>query len=84
MNDTIARLFAEGRFRLIIDMAGVAKMDSSGVDALVMACHHARERGGDAKLVGLVPRVHKLLELTQLTTVFEIYPDLAQAMSSFQ
>ena len=83
MNETVARLFVERKVHLLIDMAGVSKIDSSGVDALVMTCRRARDNGGDAKLARLVPRVQQLLEMTHLTSVFEIYPDLAQGLSSF-
>jgi anti-sigma B factor antagonist len=79
MNETIARLFADRKFHIVIDMAGVPRIDSSGVDTLVLACRRARENGGDARLARVVPRIHQLLEITQLTTVFDIYPDLAQA-----
>lgn len=81
INETIARLLADRKFQIVIDMAGVPRMDSSGVDALVLACRRARENGGDAKLARLTPRIRQLLEITQLTSVFDIYPDVAQAAS---
>ena len=81
MNETIARLFADRKFHIVIDMGGVPRMDSSGVDALVLACRRARENGGDAKLARLTPRIQHLLEITQLTTVFDIYPDVTKATS---
>ena len=79
MNETVSRLFADKKFQIVIDMAGVPRMDSSGVDALVLACRRARENGGDARLARLTPRIRQLLEITQLTTVFDIYPDVAAA-----
>ena len=84
MNETVARLLADHRFHIVIDMNGVPRMDSSGVDALVMAVRRAREHGGDAKLARLTPRIRQLLEITQLTTVFDICPDVEQAVSRFQ
>ena len=81
MNDTVARLLADRHFNIVIDMAGVPRVDSSGVDALVLAVRRARENGGDAKLAGLTARVRHLLEITQLTTVFDIYTDVPEALS---
>ena len=81
MNETIARLLADRKFHIVIDMACVPRMDSSGVDTLVTACRRARDNGGDAKLARLTPRIRQLLEITQLTTVFDIYPDVAAASS---
>lgn len=79
LNETVSRLFADNKFLIVIDMAGVPRIDSSGVDSLVLACRRARENGGDAKLARLTPRILQLLEITQLTTVFDIYPDVAEA-----
>lgn len=84
MNETIARLFADKKFQIVIDMAAVPRMDSSGVDALVLACRRARENGGDAKLARITPRIRQLLEITQLTTVFDIYPDVAEAAKTWE
>jgi anti-sigma B factor antagonist len=83
MNDTIARLIVDRKVHLLIDLGAVPKMDSSGVDSLVVTCRRAREQGGDAKLARVAPRVQHLLEITQLTSVFEIYPDIATAVASF-
>ena len=82
LNEVVGRLFAERKFNLVLDLGGVPRIDSSGVDALVMACRRARENGGDAKLARLTPRIKQLLEITQLTTVFDIYPDVAQAATA--
>ena len=83
LNETISRLFADKKFQIVIDMAGVPRMDSSGVDALVLACRRARDNGGDAKLARLTPRIRQLLEITQLTTVFDIYPDVDDATKNW-
>jgi len=81
MNETIARLFADRKFHIVIDLAGVPRLDSSGVDSLVLACRRARENGGDTKLARLTPRIQQLMEITQLDSVFDIYPDVAKATS---
>ena len=81
MNETVTRLLADRHFHIVIDMAGVPRIDSSGVDALVNAVRRARENGGDAKLARLTPRVRQLLEITQLTTIFDIHPDVSEAMA---
>lgn len=81
MNETIGRLLADHKFNIVIDMGGVPRIDSSGVDTLVNACRRTREHGGDAKLARLTPRIKHLLHITQLTSVFDIYEDVAQATS---
>jgi anti-sigma B factor antagonist len=83
MNETVARLLAEGRIRLVIDVGEVKKIDSSGIETLLIACSRTRERGGDAKLARVTPSVQRLLELAQLTSILKIYANVPDAVSSF-
>ncbi len=83
MNDTVSRLLVDGRIRLVIDIGGVKRIDSSGIEALLIACRQAREQGGDAKLARVAPRFQTLLEIAHLTGVLRIYADVAEAVSSF-
>jgi anti-sigma B factor antagonist len=81
--ETAARLVAEGQTRLLIDLSEVSMVDSSGIDALVRIWRLADERGGVMKLLNLTPRTRKLLDLTGLSSVWEIHGDQAQAVASF-
>lgn len=83
MNDTISRLLVDGATRLVIDLGAVKKIDSSGIETLLVACRRARDQGGDAKLVRVAPRFQTLLEIAQLTSVLKIYPDVGAAIASF-
>jgi anti-sigma B factor antagonist len=83
MDDTVTRLLVEGRNRLVIDIGGVKKMDSSGIEALLVACQRARDEGGDARLARVGPRFQTLLEIAHLTDVLQIYPEVADAISSY-
>jgi anti-sigma B factor antagonist len=80
---TVTRLLEEGRVNLLVDMAGVGFLDSSGLGALVRALTLAQKEGGQAKLVHAGPQVLKLLQMTKLDSVFEIHEDLEAAVSSF-
>ena len=83
MNDTITRLLLDGRTRLIIDLGDVKRVDSSGIECLLVASQRAREKGGDARLARVSPRFQTLLEIAHLTTVLQIYPEVADAISSY-
>jgi len=83
MNETVTRLLVEGRTRLIIDLGGVKRIDSSGIECLLLASQRARDRGGDARLARVSPRFQTLLEISQLTSVLHIYPEVADAVSSY-
>jgi anti-sigma B factor antagonist len=80
---TVARLLEEGHTRLLVDLSGVRFLDSSGLGALVRAMTTSQSEGGQTKLVGAGPQVRKLLEMTKLDSVFEMYENLETAASSF-
>ena len=83
MHEAVARLLSERQVRLVFDMSGVTKADSSGIESLLNACRQARERGGDARLAGVSQRLRTLLEISQLTNVLELYADVNEAVSSY-
>ena len=82
-NATVPRLLVERRTRLVVDLGEVKKIDSSGIETLLIACQRAREVGGDVKLARVPPRFQTLLEIAHLTDVLKIYPEVADAVSSF-
>jgi anti-sigma B factor antagonist len=64
-------------------MADVSYMDSSGMGELIAAHTTVTTAGGEIKLLHLAKRVHDLLKLTKLYTVFEAFEDEASAVNSF-
>jgi anti-sigma B factor antagonist len=80
---TITRLLEEGHVNLLVDLAAVGFLDSSGLGALVRALTLAQKEGGQAKLLHAGPQIRKLLQMTKLDSVFEIHDDLEAAVSSF-
>lgn len=80
---TVAQLLEQGRVNLLIDLSAVKFLDSSGLGALVRAMTTSQNEGGQTKLLGAGPQVRKLLEMTKLDSVFEMYDDLETAASSF-
>ena len=67
---------------LIVNLAGVPYMDSSGVASLVKLLSRSRKGGFKLALVGLQDRVRSVFEITRLDNVFEIYPTEEEAMAS--
>jgi anti-sigma B factor antagonist len=80
---TVAQLLEQGRVNLLIDLSSVKFLDSSGLGALVRAMTTSQNEGGQTKLLGAGPQIRKLLEMTKLDSVFEMYDDLETAASSF-
>ncbi|HYP27685.1 MAG TPA: STAS domain-containing protein [Blastocatellia bacterium] len=73
---------AGGR-KLIINMAKVNYMDSSGLGELISTFTQMRKVSGDMKLLHLNKRLNDLLVITKLITVFETFDSEAAAISSF-
>lgn len=72
-----------GATKLLINLGDVTTMDSSGIGELVSAYTTVTNRGGQLKLVNLPSKVEDILQITQLATVFEIFDDEEEALSSF-
>ncbi|MDQ6802507.1 MAG: STAS domain-containing protein [Acidobacteriota bacterium] len=83
INETVTRLLADGRARLVVDLGEVRKIDSSGIETLLTACQRAREAAGDVRLARVAPRFQTLLEIAHLTNVLKIYPDVEAAIKDF-
>lgn len=73
----------KGNMKMVLNMDDVKYMDSSGVGELVSSFTTVKNAGGALKLANLHPRVHDLLQLTALITVFEIFDSVEDALNSF-
>ena len=78
----VVGLVTEGIKHLIIDMNGVTYMDSSGFGALLGATKRLRPEGGALHLVGAKPTVERMLHLTRLDTVIDMFPTMDQAIEA--
>jgi anti-anti-sigma factor len=67
--------------RLVVEMSGVAYIDSSGVASLVKVLGRARRMGLSLRLAGLTSQVRSVLEITRLNTVFDVYATEAEALA---
>ena len=74
------RLIAEGRVEIVMNLAGVRYVDSSGLGEMVAALLAARRAGGQVALLGLSSNVREVFEMTRLVEVFDIYADEAGAL----
>lgn len=68
---------------LIVDLADVSFLDSSGLAALVYGMKHCRENGGDMCLCSPQQSVRMILELTRLDQAIDIFPSETEAVASF-
>lgn len=73
---------AEGRQKVIVDMGGVAWVNSSGLGALIAAWTALQEAGGKMTLVRVSRRIEQILGVTKLNTVFQIHADEESARAA--
>jgi len=83
LRDVVRNLVAEGKKKIILNLAEVDYIDSSGVGELVGCFTTVRNAGGELKLLNLSQKVQDVLHVTKLYTVFDVRDDEFHAVKSF-
>ena len=83
LRNAIRRLLGEGKNKILLNLAGVGYIDSSGIGELVSSFTAVNKEGGVLKLLNLTQKIQDLLAITKLLTVFDVYDSEADALSSF-
>jgi anti-anti-sigma factor len=83
LRKTIRELLEQKRANILLNLADVDYIDSSGIGELVSGYAAVQKVGGSLKLLQLTKKVHDVLQLTKLFTVFEVYSDEHTALRSF-
>lgn len=82
LRDQLVTLAADGRNHLVVDLAELAFMDSSGLGVLVGGLKRARAAGGGVSIAGASERILSVLRITGLVRVFPVYATTAEALSA--
>ena len=83
LRDAIRKLSDGGTKKVLLNLAGVRYIDSSGIGELIANYTTVSRQGGQLKLLSLTDRVQNLLVITKLLTVFDTYDDEAEALKSY-
>ena len=83
LREMIKDLVGKGRKNIVLNLGDVSYIDSSGIGELVSGYQTVRSSGGQLKLLHLTKKVHDLLQITKLYTVFDVYSDESAALASF-
>ena len=81
--EKVKELTASGHKKILLNLAEVNYIDSSGIGELVSGFTSVSNAGGALKLLSLTKRVQDLLQITKLYTVFEVFDDETAAIRSF-
>jgi anti-sigma B factor antagonist len=84
LRELIRNEVSKGNTKVLLNLADVTYIDSSGIGELVSAYTAVSKQGGQLKLLGLTKKVHDLLQITKLYTVFDVHDDEAKAITSFE
>ena len=83
LKDAVRDLLGKGEKKILLNLGDVTYIDSSGIGELVSAFTSTRNQQGNLKLLKLTKKVHDLLQITKLYTVFDVFSDEATAVRSF-
>jgi len=84
LRDLIRAKLHEGHKKIVMNMAGIHYIDSTGLGELVSSYRMVKSQGGELKLLNLDKKVSDLLQITRLYAVFDIHNNEAQAIAGFQ
>lgn len=83
LREVIQDLISRSQTKVLLNLADVSYIDSSGLGALVSGYTTLTSKQGQLKLLNLTRKVHDLLQITKLLTVFEVFDNEANAVKSF-
>lgn len=83
LRECVASLIKTGPLSLLLDLRNVGYMDSAGIGAVVEAYLRLTRRGGQLKLLAPSDHVRRVLDITRLSTVLDIYDDEGAALRTF-
>jgi anti-sigma B factor antagonist len=84
LRDTVKDLLGNGQRKILVNLGNVNYIDSSGIGELVSAHTSVCNQGGQLKLLRLTKKVHDVLQIMKLYTIFQVLDDEAGAIASFK
>ena len=83
VRNTVRDILKDGGKKIILNLADVNYIDSSGIGELVRTYTTVTSGGGQLKLLSLTKKIQELLQITKLLTVFQVYDSESAALASF-
>jgi anti-sigma B factor antagonist len=84
LREKLKSLIAEGKKKIVLNLANIKYIDSAGVGTLVAAHISAKTQGASVRICHLGRKFHEVLQITKLLTVFDVYDTEVAAVSSFE
>ena len=84
VRNTVRDILQNGGKKIILNLGDVSYIDSSGIGELVSTFTTVINQGGQLKLLNLTKKIHELLQITKLLTVFQVFENEQAALASFK
>ena len=82
LREKLKSVLAEGKKKIVLNMANLKYIDSAGLGALVAVHYSAKTQNASVRLCKLGKNVREVLQITKLVTLFDVYDAEAAAVSS--
>ena len=82
-NELLHKLIDEKKLNIVIDLSDVKFMNSSGLGMLISGLTTMKKAEGNMKLVNVTEKIHSLLVITKLITIFETFESVEEALQSY-
>ena len=83
LEETIAELFTQNKYRIVVDLSEVEYISSAGAGVFIGALSEAHEHKGNIVLMNPTPNVREVFDLLGLTQIFQVVDDKATALGVF-
>jgi len=83
LRQLVEQSLENGKNKVLLNLAAVSHVDSSGIGEMVGCYTTVARRGGSMKLLNLTQKIQDILTVTQLITVFDVYDNESEALSSY-
>ena len=84
LHDKLHDVIEQGKRKVIIDLAQVDWMNSTGLGILISSYTTLRHHGGELKLANVTDKIQSLLTITKLVTVFDAHDSVDEAIRAFK
>ncbi len=84
IRELVDNALEEEQKKILLDLAGVTAVDSSGIGEMVACYTTVTKRGGQLKLLRLSPKIKDILHVTQLITVFDVLDNVQEGLAAFK
>ena len=84
LREMVRDMTGKGQLKIVLNLGDVTYIDSSGIGELVSSFTTVKNHGGELKLLNLTKKVHDLLQITKLYTVFDVHNEESYALGSFR